>query len=78
MSSIECEIFYPINTYHLVQGTVKKPYFLFIGNIEKRKGIDILLRAFEIYVEGGGTNDLIIIGAIRDSYIENILNNKYF
>lgn len=51
-------------------------YFLFIGNIEERKGIRILLSAYEKYIEKGGNRNLKIAGSIRDKNIENLINDK--
>lgn len=44
-------------------------YFLFLGNIEKRKGVDILLRAFERYKNDGGGKKLYLVGNARDRSI---------
>ncbi|NEX02292.1 Glycosyltransferase involved in cell wall bisynthesis [Pseudobutyrivibrio sp. NOR37] len=48
----------------------EKDYFLYIGNLEKRKGTDILLDAYQLYVEQGGTRELILAGKIRENDIE--------
>ncbi|MBP5596542.1 MAG: glycosyltransferase family 4 protein [Pseudobutyrivibrio sp.] len=48
----------------------EKDYFLYIGNLEKRKGTDILLDAYELYVERGGTRELVLAGKIRENDIE--------
>jgi len=45
-------------------------YFLYIGNLEKRKGIDILLNVFDKYFSSNGNIKLIIAGTIRDKIIE--------
>ena len=47
----------------------EKDYFLYMGNLEKRKGVDILLDAYEFYVQQGGTKDLVIAGKIREDDI---------
>ncbi|MBE6067123.1 MAG: glycosyltransferase family 4 protein [Clostridium lundense] len=55
-------------------------YFLYIGNIEKRKGVHLLLDAYELYKKDGGDEGLKIAGAIRDKEIQNKLNvliNEY-
>lgn len=57
-----------------------KDYFLYIGNIERRKGVDILIEAFNLYKMEGGKNKLFIAGAIRDSSIKSMIddsNEKY-
>ncbi|OOM73828.1 glycosyltransferase family 1 protein [Clostridium sp. BL-8] len=51
-------------------------YFLFIGNIEERKGIRILLDAYEKYVDNGGNKGLKIVGGIRDKNIEELIYGK--
>lgn len=40
-------------------------YFLYVGNVEKRKGVDILLSAYKKYAEKGGTKKLVIAGKKR-------------
>ncbi len=53
---------------------IKDEYFFFyIGNLEKRKGTDILLRAYLKYLEAGGDRDLILAGKIREAEIEKLL-----
>ena len=43
-----------------------EPYFYYIGNVERRKGIDVLLRAYELYREEGGYKGLKIAGGLKD------------
>ena len=52
----------------------EESFFLYIGNIEKRKGIIILLNAFNKYRKAGGQNSLIICGNIKDVNINEVLN----
>ena len=40
-------------------------YFLYVGNMEKRKGVDILIKAYRRYREEGGTRPLILAGKMR-------------
>lgn len=40
----------------------ERPYFLSVGNIEHRKGADLLLAAYARYRAAGGTADLIFAG----------------
>lgn len=51
-------------------------YFLFMGNIEKRKGIDILIEAFNKYRQEGGSKKLYIAGTMRDDSINNMINES--
>ena len=78
----ETEIYFPIAkkknsfiSYIIIPPIPKiqvedKDYFLYIGNLEKRKGTDILLDAYEIYVNQGGTKDLVLGGKVREDDIE--------
>lgn len=55
-------------------------YFLFVGNIETRKGVDILIEAFNRYRQEGGNKKLYIAGALRDNSIKLMIdesNKKY-
>lgn len=47
-------------------------YFLYIGNLEKRKGTDILLQAYKLYRERGGERKLVLAGKIREKEIEEL------
>ena len=49
-------------------------YFLYIGNLEKRKGTDILLQAYQKYRENGGEKKLILAGKMREKGIEELFN----
>lgn len=57
------------------QERTERPYFLYVGNIEQRKGSDLLLKAYERYCEEGGTYDLILGGGIKGAGMEDILKN---
>lgn len=48
-------------------------YFLYVGNLEKRKGTDILLKAYSLYRKQGGTKELILAGKVREKEIEELL-----
>ncbi|MCI1714266.1 glycosyltransferase family 4 protein [Clostridium sp.] len=50
-------------------------YFLYIGNIEKRKGVHVLLESYKKYIDDGGDKLLKIAGSIRDKKIENRMND---
>lgn len=51
----------------------KTPYFYYIGNVERRKGTDILLRAYELYRAEGGTKDLKVAGGLKDENLKQRL-----
>jgi glycosyltransferase involved in cell wall biosynthesis len=45
-------------------------YYFYVGNLEKRKGTDLLIRAYLRYRESGGTRKLYLAGKIREKEIE--------
>lgn len=54
--------------------------FFYVGNIEKRKGADLLIRAFALYKQKGGKKKLKLAGNIRESAIRELvtqLNEQY-
>lgn len=51
---------------------IDKNYFLYIGNLEKRKGTDILLKAYREYRKSGGTKKLLLAGKFRESDVEEL------
>lgn len=53
--------------------TSDTPYFLYVGNIEQRKGSDLLLKAYEKYYEEGGRNRLIMGGGIKDDNLKAMI-----
>lgn len=73
-------------TYVIVNNLAEKSviqdedYFLFISNIERRKGVDILLKAYELYRKSNGSKGLIFVGNSRDALLSNDIQelaNKY-
>lgn len=50
-------------------------FFLYIGNLEKRKGTDLLLNAYCAYRQAGGKKRLLLAGKFRDAKIEESYNN---
>lgn len=48
--------------------------FLYIGNLETRKGTDILLKAYKLYKENGGTRGLRIAGKMREERIQKLFD----
>ena len=49
-------------------------FFLYIGNLEKRKGTDLLLKAYEKYRALGGEKKLYLGGRIRESEIQQLFD----
>lgn len=45
-------------------------YFLYLGNMEKRKGVDLLLDAYKTYRQKGGMKTLILAGKSREPDID--------
>lgn len=50
---------------------LNREYFLYVGNMEKRKGVDLLLDAYEKYRKNGGRRALILAGKSREADIDN-------
>ena len=46
--------------------------FLYVGNLETRKGTDILLKAYKLYKENGGSRGLRIAGKMREERIQKL------
>ena len=55
-----------------VSSTADNGYFLYVGNLEKRKGVDLLLKAYSLYRKSGGTKDLYLGGKIREEDIQRL------
>lgn len=53
--------------------TTDKGYFLYVGNMEKRKGVDLLLKGYRRYRELGGTKELILAGKMQEDDIDSLL-----
>lgn len=49
-------------------------YFLYIGNLEKRKGTDLLLKTYARYRALGGTKKLYLGGKIREPEIQHLFD----
>ena len=50
-------------------------YFLYIGNLEKRKGTDLLLKAYREYRLQGGQKKLVLAGKMREEIIRELYEN---
>ena len=48
-------------------------YFLYVGNMEKRKGVDILIKAYRKYRQEGGARPLILAGKMQEDDVEQLL-----
>ncbi len=48
-------------------------YFLYVGNMEKRKGVDLLLKAYAVYKERGGKRHLVLAGRMLEKDIEELM-----
>lgn len=59
--------------YVIIKQIKEKPaikdedYFFYVGNIEMRKGIDVLIDAYEIYRRNGGKKKLVLAGKMVDT-----------
>ncbi len=49
-------------------------YFLYVGNMEKRKGVETLLAAYALYKKRGGEKNLVLAGKQNDNYIRQQIN----
>lgn len=50
-------------------------FFLYIGNLERRKGTDLLLKAYQAYHADGGKYPLFIGGKIREEDMDKLLKS---
>lgn len=50
-------------------------YFLYVGNMEKRKGVDLLLKGFREYKKRGGNKKLTIAGKMQEDDIRELLSD---
>ena len=50
-------------------------YFLYVGNMEKRKGVDILIKAYRQYRNEGGTRPLILAGKMQEEDIRKLVED---
>ncbi|GEM_PF-2759365 len=53
---------HPFSKQELLHLGLKAPYFLFVGAIDFRKNIPLLLKAFSIYRQQGGASQLVVAG----------------
>lgn len=68
-----------VNGYIIVKQLEQRPktedldYFLYLGNMEKRKGVDVLLKGYGLYRRGGGRKPLILAGKMQEEEIRLLL-----
>ncbi len=55
----------------------EREYFLYVGNIETRKGTDVLIEAFRRYREQGGRLDLVMAGKMRNVAVPKLAGLEY-
>ena len=53
-----------------IENLEEKDYFLYVGNMEKRKGVDLLLDAYDLYRKRGGNKALILAGKSREKDVD--------
>lgn len=58
----------------ITQQIEKKNYFYYVGNLEQRKGTDLLLAAYEKYLAASGSRDLYLAGKVREDRIQKQLD----
>ena len=59
-----------------IRAVVDDGFFLYIGNLELRKGTDLLLAAYRIYRNAGGKRPLYLGGKIRDPEVQVLLERS--
>lgn len=60
--------------WEITERKVAPPYYFYIGNLEKRKGSDILIKGFQEYKKLGGTKELYAGGKVREDDIQLLVD----
>lgn len=68
-----CNAYIIANPLKDVWDTSDKGYLLYVGNMEKRKGVDLLLKAYTRYRQLGGSRQLVLAGKMQERDIEALL-----
>jgi len=55
----------------------ERAYFLYVGNLETRKGADVLFAAYREYRARGGEFDLLLAGKVRDVAVPRLEGVKW-
>lgn len=63
----------PVQEEKAGAGSEPEDYFLYVGNMEKRKGVDILIEAYERYRDKGGARKLVLAGKSREKEVDALL-----
>lgn len=64
-----------IDNYMKMKMKINKEFFLYVGNMEKRKGVDLLLAAYEKYRSSGGTLGLVLAGKSRERDVDTKIDS---
>lgn len=56
--------------------TSDQGYLLYVGNMEKRKGVDLLLKGYQRYRELGGTCCLVLAGKMQEDDVSQMLEDS--
>lgn len=63
------------NTLDMKKRFGENGYFLYVGNMEARKGVDLLIKAYKKYVNNGGKKSLVLAGKSRESQIDELIQS---
>jgi len=78
-NGIDHDLFYPGSSSNYIDPTMQKdahPYILYVGAIEPRKNLEVVLKAFKFFLENEGAKaDFLMVGSVRDKgYFGDILS----
>jgi glycosyltransferase involved in cell wall biosynthesis len=64
-----------VNAYIISNPVKDDDYFLYVGNMEKRKGVDLLIKGYLQYKNRGGKKKLILGGKMQEEEINQIVRS---
>lgn len=70
-----CNAYIISNPLTHVEPIKDEDYFLYVGNMEKRKGVDLLIKGYKRYREKGGKRPLVLAGKMQEDDIQELLEN---
>lgn len=77
IKNIKSSITYIIIDFESIQiKNTDKGYFIYIGNLEFRKGTDLLIDAYKLYRANGGKKKMYIVGKLKDKEIKEKMKNS--